>query len=220
MGRPRINKGIENRYALDIRNLKKHLIPSTRTQEIIHWTEGFFKVSIGLICYENNIELRYVFNEVKVIEKIPLVRTQCNFGGSRLWLLCPGCLCNRRALYSPGWNSGGFRCRVCQHLSYRSQRESKTLRMIGKWRKQKEKLEKKSGILLEACAKPKWMREATYLKKLLKIQEAKNSMSSCVQKEIERRITTTPPTPFQERSSIVYIKSCSPRFLTSPRFNL
>ncbi len=54
-------------------------------------------------------------------ERVGLDRTRCPFGGSRPWLVCPGCGTRRAVLFCVG---GLFRCRVCHDLAYRSTRES------------------------------------------------------------------------------------------------
>jgi hypothetical protein len=184
-GRPQVKDEIERKLALDVKDLKKYFkfvgIPSTHT-----WTEGFFKASICLVRHDDNIELRYVFNEVKVIEKIPLIYFPC-FKATRTWFLCPGCLQKKRIIYSPGRNSGGFRCKVCQNLSYESQRQTGVMRMIVKWRKQIDNFERKYGILIEAGLKPKGMHMKTYKKKLSELLELKDLMSVCIQDEIDKK---------------------------------
>jgi len=62
-----------------------------------------------------------------VREPIRLERTPCNYGGSRPWFTCPGCLKRRAVLYSPG---GSFRGRACCNLAYSSTREDDLERSI------------------------------------------------------------------------------------------
>lgn len=46
--------------------------------------------------------------------------TPCHYGGSRPWLLCPGCGRRRAKLYPPEWTPEGGTCRVCLRFGYRS----------------------------------------------------------------------------------------------------
>jgi hypothetical protein len=58
-----------------------------------------------------------------VKESVPLTWTACNFGGERMWFICPGAGCGRRVavLYGPGRY---FLCRHCYDLVYESQGEN------------------------------------------------------------------------------------------------
>jgi hypothetical protein len=62
-----------------------------------------------------------------VKESVWLDTTPCNFGGGRIWFLCPGCNCRRAVLFSVG---GRFRCRTCHDLAYTSTREDAQDRAI------------------------------------------------------------------------------------------
>jgi hypothetical protein len=60
-------------------------------------------------------------------EVVALDTTPCNYGGERLWFLCPGCNSRRAVLFSVG---GRFRCRQCHRLAYTSTREDAWERSI------------------------------------------------------------------------------------------
>lgn len=53
---------------------------------------------------------------------VRLDATPQRFGGVRWWLVCPGCWVKRSALYLPTGRSLRFRCRLCHHLKYPTQR--------------------------------------------------------------------------------------------------
>lgn len=53
-------------------------------------------------------------------ERIALDTTPCHYGGTRSWLMCPGCGNRRAVLFAV---SGHFRCRACYQLAYSSTRE-------------------------------------------------------------------------------------------------
>lgn len=68
---------------------------------------------------------------------VDIDKTHCNFGGYRMWLICPGC--NKRCafMYSIGHK---FLCRECQGLSYRSQRMTASQRRYTKLNKLEKRL--------------------------------------------------------------------------------
>ncbi len=53
-------------------------------------------------------------------EHVRLERTQCNYGGKRVWFTCPGCGSRRAVLFSA---DDLFRCRACHDLAYTSTRQ-------------------------------------------------------------------------------------------------
>jgi hypothetical protein len=55
-----------------------------------------------------------------VQDQVALDTTPCNYGGERVWFLCPGCHTRRGVLFSV---DGIFRCRACHDLAYNSTRE-------------------------------------------------------------------------------------------------
>ena len=89
----------------------------------------------------------------RLVQKVQLTTTSCNFGGVRYWFICPlsinGIYCGRRIgkLYcAPGTNYYG--CRHCYNLSYESRNESRFGRIaqlgyVLKVERQYEKLYKK-----------------------------------------------------------------------------
>ena len=56
---------------------------------------------------------------------IQLLRTPCNYGGTRPWFECPGCSQRCATLY---FCNSSFRCRKCHGLGYRSQLVASTER--------------------------------------------------------------------------------------------
>ena len=62
-----------------------------------------------------------------VEEIVSLDGTACNYGGERLWFLCPQCNSRRAVLFSV---DGRFRCRQCHDLAYSSTREDAHERSI------------------------------------------------------------------------------------------
>ncbi len=72
-----------------------------------------------------------------VEQSITLDRTPCNYGGHRVWFLCPRCLKRVAVLYGAGKY---FFCRHCYNLAYGSQQESRPWRLMRKSRKIRKQL--------------------------------------------------------------------------------
>jgi len=65
-------------------------------------------------------------------------RTPCPYGGTRTWLVCPGCGSRRCVLYLSARD--GFLCRSCLDLTYRSSQLSKTNRKFSRMRNLADRL--------------------------------------------------------------------------------
>ena len=91
---------------------------------------------------------------------IGLLRTRCNYGGTRSWLQCPVVGCGRRVgvLYATGTS---LACRRCCALGYRSQREDVGSRRLRQARKIAARLGM-PGDLPFTFPKPKRMHSNTY----------------------------------------------------------
>jgi len=104
----------------------------------------------------------------KYQERISFTKTPCHFGGSRIWLDCPGCGRRVGKLYLPttlysNYNDGvrvqNWRCRYFYKLTY-EQRRSRNLSRIFEWRAQQvaqKLIEKKNHFY-----KPKNMHWKTF----------------------------------------------------------
>lgn len=87
--------------------------------------------------------------------------TDCNYGGSRPWFICPRSGCERRAavLY---WGAG-FACRCCLGLAYDSQNQQPLDRLSRRIAKHTAKLVVRDGLPNQ---RPAGMHERTYLRLL------------------------------------------------------
>jgi len=95
---------------------------------------------------------------------IPVDKTDCNFGGHRIWLRCPTAQCRRRLalLYL---RDGIFSCRQCHNLTYESQRERAHQRLVRKAEEIRSQLGWPTGILNPGgSGKPKGMHRRTYFR--------------------------------------------------------
>lgn len=139
-------------------DLKEEVISSGGT---ITWTRGYgyysHKSSVGYFRNGDTFTLNYRHNDEPVKEDIRLARTPCNYGGSRVWFVCPQCGRCVRCLYGSKY----FRCRKCHDLIYTSQCDNQIFRLISKYNAIKERMGGKPGIE-PILFKPKWMRWNTF----------------------------------------------------------
>lgn len=94
----------------------------------------------------------------QIEDEILLTSTPCNFGGNRQWFLFPGC--NRRAAVIYGGKY--YRCRHCHNLTYSSQQESKSDRLMRKARKIRARLGASGNLAVPILFKPKNMHQKTF----------------------------------------------------------
>lgn len=85
--------------------------------------------------------------------KVLFARTACNYGGYRIWFVCPECNRRTSALYI---GLGRYACRRCWRLPYQSQSRGKVDRLLDR----AEEIE--SMIEGEYGEKPKGMHWKTY----------------------------------------------------------
>jgi len=90
--------------------------------------------------------------------RVFLDSTPCNYGGTRLWVLCPGRGCSRRVAVLYGGSI--FACRHCHQLAYESQRETPYSRALSRAQAIKVKLGGSPGR--DFPDKPKGMHWQTY----------------------------------------------------------
>jgi hypothetical protein len=153
-GRPGWRPKAEACLRLDVRDFarRKLLRPGTFGW---HWTNKSTGEQVGSIqiqCNASAMELHYSLSGEPKVQRVPLSRTSCTFGGLRDWLHCPSCGRRAAILYM---TRGRFCCRCCGRVSYSSQSED----LCGRtWRRQ-AKLEAR---LEEDCQRPKGMHRATY----------------------------------------------------------
>ena len=112
----------------------------------------------------------------KIKEQVWFDRTPCNYGGERLWFLCPNCSKRVAVLYCAGIR---FLCRHCYDLSYRSQRESYMQRMIRRARRVRQHLGASENLLMPIREKPKGMHHRTF-ERLVGEEMAANQAASAV----------------------------------------
>lgn len=101
------------------------------------------------------------FKDGKILtQKTHLTRSKTNFGGERLWWICPKCSRNCGALFDFG---GVWWCRTCGGLKYQTASGSKSDRVWPAIDKLAKNCQYRQGALrvekLEDFNRPKWMRK-------------------------------------------------------------
>ena len=109
---------------LDVRALAREGALEPGTSATITWGNGASVSTEAPLESPGWITLRYMAcagmgSWTSLSEHVPLSKTDCTFGGSRVWFYCPGCGRRRAILY--GLQSR-FRCRACHRLGYESTR--------------------------------------------------------------------------------------------------
>lgn len=119
------------------------------------WTDsdtGEVRSSISVYPQAHGLSLSYAISGQPYRPFIATTTTPCHFGGSRVWFTCPGCSARCARLFLR-W--GRFRCRACNQITYRSQREDQ----IGRLWLAQAKIEARLG---QDLTRPKFMRLATF----------------------------------------------------------
>lgn len=101
---------------------------------------------------------------------VGLETTPQPFGGRRWWFVCPRTRDLVAKLYLPG-GATRFASRKAHRLAYRSQRESPHDRALSQAFKLRGRLEA-DGAIGSYVAKPKWMRWATFERRINRIEKA------------------------------------------------
>lgn len=92
---------------------------------------------------------------------VTMERTPCHYGGGRPWWVCPACSRRAAILYE---SQGGFACRRCLGLVYRSQRESTAERALSLARYIRESLGGTGSLEDSFPPRPTGMRLREYLR--------------------------------------------------------
>jgi len=150
---------------LDIRWMHQQGLLRKSGLAILTWSRGAETIgSLQLEMRDSRIVVRYQYHRSgdpwrAVEEIISLDRTRCNYGGERLWFLCPHCGTRIAVLYGAG---ARFLCRHCYQLTYASQSEDILSRTQRKARKIRERLGASENLTEPLWRKPKGMHWKTF----------------------------------------------------------
>ena len=149
---------------IDIRFMKKHgyLSPGRRT---LSWScggesSGYIQYTMYSDCMILDYKFRRNGGEWEPVKQtIWFDETDCNYGNTRKWFLCPHC--NKRVAVLYGADKL-FLCRHCYKLPYASQSEGYLDRLSRKADKLSGKLEADEYIEARELLKPKGMHWRTF----------------------------------------------------------
>ena len=155
----------ESQHRIDIRWLKKQDSIRPDTMGSLSWSLGGKETSSILYRMEEDRMVllyrhRTHLGEWEQVEQtIAFDRTFCNYGGHRIWFLCPRCWKRVAVLYGAGKY---FLCRHCYDLTYSSQQEGKADRLMRKARKIRARLGASNNLMKPILFKPKNMHQNTF----------------------------------------------------------
>jgi hypothetical protein len=160
-------KGVVEKYcAIDTRKWYRQGMLLEGRRFSLYWSVGHearlqldVRVEAGSVFVQSHLSSPHHERQTRS-ETIFLDSTPCNFGGERLWFLCPIDGCSRRVavLY---WG-GAFACRECMNLCYQSQLESDDSRASRRVNKIRKALGWEPGFLNGTGWKPKHMHWKTF----------------------------------------------------------
>ncbi|NVJ48577.1 MAG: hypothetical protein HWE07_15690 [Cytophagia bacterium] len=152
----------EETNRIDIRKLKKDCLLNEGFSYTLKWHCGGQETgSIHYDCLATGLSLRYRVRSgdawLPKQQTVSFAHTQCHFGGTRKWLVCPQC---ERRTTAVTFAFGAFKCRKCHVLPYFSQQESTIDRLIRKKHKIGKKIfEDYDGF---GWQKKKWLHWSTF----------------------------------------------------------
>ncbi len=179
----------EESRRIDIRYYYKNILkPGTRFP--ISWTStksgqaGTIEINVG----QEEIILIYKTTNSETGKKIDFMYsadldyTPCNYGGLRVWLVCPKCYRRVAVIYYDRRDSY-FKCRICANLNYQSSQEnnercysidSKIKRIGRRLKLPQSDIEDDIEELIYQCytrKKPKGMHNKTYYRLIRRLGE-------------------------------------------------
>jgi hypothetical protein len=169
-GRMRIDakRTADSCFSLDVNWLKqKGYFKEGRTTEST-CTQRFRNsgryLETHIIASEDELILKYKLNNENVSYQIEIDYSDCNYGGSRPWFVCPNTRCNKRVgkLFLDGRY---YLCRHCHNLSYETQNISEADRLVEKAQKIRMRFGAESLATTDPFPpRPKGMHYKTYFK--------------------------------------------------------
>ena len=165
-GRRGGNDCTDDMRTLDVRKLQRQRLLTPGNSLSWAWSRnGETTATINLVVGADRVTLDYRQRERggewrPMNYPVRLAWTGCNFGGWRVWWLCPAAGCGRRAAVLFG--GAVFACRQCHRLAYRCQREADHDRASRRADKLRDRLSWEPGILNGNGLKPKGMHWRTF----------------------------------------------------------
>jgi hypothetical protein len=167
---------VEHYHAIDVRKWHREGLLRPLLRSVVTWRnqEGKETASLSVTTMHDGVELSYGYNGDPQRYRVPLTWTTCPYGGRRPWFECPNVACGRRVA-KLNLRGGCFRCRPCQRLTYRSQREDRGSRLMSRAHKIQQRLGGRPGFAYPFPPKPKGMHWRTYHRWQLKFNEVEQA---------------------------------------------
>jgi hypothetical protein len=158
---------VESCLALDVDELRHAGVLALGVSGTLSWDSDHGALSLAFRAEAEAIVLVYRTEHLaasEVIEqRIALAYSRAQFGGTRVYFVCPGSECRRRVskLY---FVRGAFRCRNCHGLAYKSQAEDKERRAQRRANKRRARLGSQRWVAgaLPVTTRPKGMWRRTF----------------------------------------------------------
>lgn len=148
-GRPAVHVTAESCRRLDVRDLAREGVLVAGERVVWTWRDS---KDCTIVAEAHGFAVSHSLAGAARAEQVPILRTQCHFGGTRPWFGCPGCGRRCAVLFL---RPMGFACNSCGGLSYMSQREGELARGA-------RARNKAASRLCTGSRRPKGMQHATY----------------------------------------------------------
>ena len=178
MGRYSTRDTTSSYRQLDIRVLQRKGFLRPRGWVSLYWSvNGEVVGSIQILAASDRVILsyrhqRYAEDWKSEEYSVLLNRTRCNYGGERIWFLCPARGCSRRVAVLYGGSI--FACRHCYQLAYETQREAPHSRALRRVQNIRMKLGGSGSLADDFPGRPKGMHWRTYNRHCMEAEEAQN----------------------------------------------
>jgi hypothetical protein len=131
-------------------------------------------LSTDIVSTNDTVAVSFKINDEIVKYKIPIIYSDCNYGGVRPWFQCPNFNCNKRVgkLFLRGEY---FLCRHCFNLAYETKNMSEAFRLLEKAQNIRERPGAESLSTMDPFPPPKGMHYKSYFKLVRKYHYYNNA---------------------------------------------
>lgn len=161
-------RSTDHMHTLDIRKIARAGLLTPGNNFSWSWTRGGRQTaSISIFAGGDSVTLDYRVKQPDgtwqpMNYAVRLDRTSCNYGGQRIWWLCPHC--SRRVAVL--WGGRKYACRHCHDLAYESTRTAPDSKAFARADKLRKRLGWVPGVAHGIGDRPKGMHWKTYLRLL------------------------------------------------------
>jgi hypothetical protein len=172
----------EDYHAIDVRDYARKGLLKPDTWGWTKWSRDDEETgSISFVAGDGCITLKYRVRAhggdwESVEQRVPLDYTSPPYGGRRPWFLCPRCWRRCAKLYG----GARFYCRKCWGLTYQSQREDRSDRLMRRARAIRMRLGGSADMTEFFPPKPKRMHWRTYSRLYQEAKTLENAMNYAI----------------------------------------